>query len=166
MGGGLGGRTTKDGKDAVQFGVTNTANSPIEAIERDFPLIVEEYAIADNSGGAGRFRGGCGIRRVVRPLAECTFGGIGERFEHHPWGVSGGQDGATGFFAIEEADGTQRRLPNKIPKITVTPDQRIIMQTPGGGGLGSPSERALAAIEEDGESGKFSQGYIEAHYRG
>ena len=164
MGGGLGGRTTKDGKDAVQFGVTNTANSPIEAIERDFPLLVEEYAIAEDTGGAGRFRGGCGIRRVVRPLAECTFGGIGERFDHHPWGVSGGTQAATGFFAIRDADGTERRLPNKVPKITVRADQRIVMQTPGGGGLGSPSDRGPEALDDDRRSGKFTESYIRSHY--
>jgi N-methylhydantoinase B len=164
MGGGLGGRPTKDGKDAVQVGVTNTANSPIEAIERDYPLLVEEYAIADDSGGAGRFRGGCGLRRVFRPLSECTFGGIGERFDHHPWGLLGGAEGGTGFFAIKEADGTLRRLPNNVPKVSVTPDQRIVIQTPGAGGMGPPAERAREALEEDLQSGKFSEQYLKSHY--
>jgi N-methylhydantoinase B len=164
MGGGLGARCTKDGKDAVQVGITNTANSPIEAIERDFPLLVEEYVIAADSGGAGRYRGGCGLRRVIRPLAHCTFGGVGERFDHHPWGLHGGEEGETGFFAIEDADGTLQRLPNKISKASVTPRQRIVMQTAGAGGMGPPAERAREALEEDLQSGKFSEQYLKSHY--
>jgi N-methylhydantoinase B len=164
MGGGLGARCTKDGKDAVQVGVTNTANSPIEAIERDFPLLVEEYAIATDSGGAGRYRGGSGLRRIIRPLGNCTFGGVGERFDHHPWGLHGGKEGATGFFAIEDADGTLHKLSNKVSKASLTPRQRIVMQTAGAGGMGPPAQRAREAIEEDLQSGKFSERYLKSHY--
>lgn len=165
MGGGFGGRASKDGKDAVQVYMTNTANTPIEAIEREFPLLVEEYSIVDDSGGAGKFRGGCGLKRVIRPLFDdCTFGGTGERFSHKPWGIFGGADGESGKFAIVSQDGTERRLPNKIPKTVVSPTEQIVMQTAGSGGYGKPSERAPELIEADRRSGKFSDKYLTKNY--
>lgn len=165
MGGGFGGRASKDGKDAVQVYMTNTANTPIEAIEREFPLLVEEYSIVEDSGGAGKFRGGCGLRRVIRPrFNNCTFGGTGERFSHQPWGVFGGRNGESGKFAILAEDGTEKRLPNKISKIEISPKEQIVMQTAGSGGYGRPEERAAELIELDRQSGKFSDGYIKKNY--
>ncbi len=166
MGGGFGGRATKDGKDAVQVHCTNTANTPIEAIEREFPLLVEEYAIVDDSGGAGRFRGGCGLRRVIRPLVpECTFGGTGERFTHRPWGLFGGCEGESGRFAIRKPDGSEERLPTKVPGVRVSSEDRIVMQTAGSGGYGDPAQRPPAAVEADLKDGKFSESYVRRHYR-
>ena len=72
LGGGMGGRPMKDGKDAVQVGITNTSNLPIEAIELEYPLLVEEYSLIPDPGGAGTYRGGLGLRRTVRPLAPCS----------------------------------------------------------------------------------------------
>jgi len=165
MGGGFGGRATKDGKDAVQVHVTNTANTPIEAIEREFPLLVEEYAIVEDSGGAGRFRGGCGLRRVIRPLTtDCTFGGTAERFTHKPWGLFGGKEGETGFFGIRSADGALEVLPTKVPRVKVTPNDLVVMQTAGAGGYGEPSQRAAEAVRADLKDGKFSKDYIRRHY--
>jgi len=167
MGGGFGGRATKDGKDAVQVHVTNTANTPIEAIEREFPLLVEEYAIVEDSGGAGRYRGGCGLRRVVRPLAaECTFGGTGERITHKPWGLFGGADGEKGYFAVRAADGSERHLPTKVPAVKVTAEECIVMQTAGSGGYGSPKERTTEAVSADLADAKFSEDYIRRNYLG
>ena len=166
MGGGFGGRATKDGKDAVQVHVTNTANTPIEAIEREFPLLVEEYAIVQDSGGAGRFRGGCGLRRVIRPLtAECTFGGTAERFTSRPWGLFGGKDGRSGHFSIRGEDGKEKRLATKVPGVTVTQDECIVMQTAGSGGYGKPSERSAKAVRDDLADGKFSEDFVRANYR-
>ncbi|MGV1989195.1 hydantoinase B/oxoprolinase family protein [Agrobacterium sp. 22-221-1] len=165
MGGGFGARPDKDGKDAVQVHTTNTANTPVEALEREFPLLVEEYAVVENSGGAGRYRGGCGLRRVIRPLGQaCTFGGTGERFTNHPWGVFGGQPGEMGGFSIRNADGSSTRLPNKIPKVTVGTDQAIVMQTAGAGGYGHPSGRQTQAVRTDMLDGLFSREYLESHY--
>ena len=85
LGGGMGGRPMKDGKDGVQVHITNTSNLPIEAIEMEYPLLVEEYSLVTDSAGAGRFRGGMGLRRVVRPRGhDCIFNGAGERFRHPP----------------------------------------------------------------------------------
>ena len=86
----------KDGKDGVQVHITNTSNLPVEAIEQEYPLRVEEYGLIENSGGAGRHRGGLGLRRVVRPVGhDCTFNGVGERFRHRPWGYSAARRAAS-----------------------------------------------------------------------
>ncbi|MBV0893324.1 hydantoinase B/oxoprolinase family protein, partial [Paracoccus sp. Z118] len=99
LGGGMGARATKDGKDGVQVNITNTSNLPVEAIEQEYPLRVESYELVEDSGGAGEYRGGMGIRRTLRPVGHaCEFNGVGERFRHQPWGVFGGQPGAAGSF--------------------------------------------------------------------
>lgn len=165
LGGGFGGRFAKDGKDGVQVHITNTSNLPVEAIEMEYPLLVESYGLIEDSGGAGKHRGGMGIRRTVRPLGHTTiFNGMGERFVHRPWGIFGGQPGATGRFQIRRADGSLETLPDKPSGVPLSPDEAVIVETPGAGGYGPPSERDPAAIEEDRRSGKFSEAYLATHY--
>ena len=164
LGGGMGARPTKDGKDGVQVHITNTSNLPVEAIEQEYPLRVEEYSLVEDSGGAGKHRGGMGLRRVVTPVAhECVFNGVGERFRHRPWGLEGGVAGAPGQFLVRDADG-ERRLDDKPGEVRVPARTRIVVETPGAGGLGAPSERTAEAVERDRRSGKFSASYIERHY--
>ena len=164
LGGGMGARATKDGKDGVQVGITNTSNLPVESIEQEYPLRVEEYSLVEDSGGAGKFRGGMGLRRVVTPVDhECVFNGAGERFRYQPWGVFGGQPGGSGRFLIRDEDG-ERRLDDKPNEVMVTPGTRITVETPGAGGYGDPAERDRDTVTRDQESGKFSNAYIEKHY--
>lgn len=166
LGGGIGGRPAKDGKDGVQAHITNTSNLPVEAIEMEYPLLVEEYSLVTDSGGAGEFRGGMGLRRVVRPVDHrCTFNGVGERFKHQPWGLQGGQAGASGRFLIRESNGETRRLDDKPAEVIVSAEQAIIVETPGAGGYGAPRNRSREKIMLDRISGKFSDAYIEEHYR-
>ena len=165
LGGGMGARPDRDGKDAVQVHMTNTSNLPVEAIEMEYPLLVEEYGLVPDSGGAGRRRGGLGLRRVVRPLGhDCTFNGLGERFRHEPWGLAGGGAGARGRFAILADDGGERTLGDKSGDIPIRADERVVIETPGAGGLGPPAERGAADLETDRRSGKFSAGYLARHY--
>ena len=165
LGGGVGGRFAKDGKDGVQANITNTTNLPVEAIEIEYPLRVEEYGLVSDSGGAGRHRGGLALRRVVRPVGhDCTFNGAGERFRHPPWGIFGGAPGGMGRFVLEDPVSGARTLAPKPSSITVTPAQRIVVETPGAGGYGAPSEREPAAVAEDRASGKFSERYLQTHY--
>ena len=164
LGGGMGGRPMKDGKDAVQVGITNTSNLPIEAIELEYPLLVEEYGLIPDSGGAGTYRGGLGLRRTVRPLAPCLFNGVGERFRHRPWGLFGGGPGGSGQFLIIEPDGTRRRIHDKPGEIRLTPEQALVVETPGAGGYGPPAERSAEALAEDRASGKFSEEFLRRHY--
>lgn len=166
LGGGMGARPTKDGKDGVQVGITNTSNLPVEAIETEYPLRVEEYSLVEDSGGAGRFRGGMGLRRVVRPVGhDCLFNGAGERFSNRPWGIEGGRAGGSGRYLLRDDDGTSRQLDVKPSGITVTPRQTVVVETPGAGGWGPPAERESEALAEDRASGKFSEEFLNGNYR-
>ncbi|MEM7405489.1 MAG: hydantoinase B/oxoprolinase family protein [Pseudomonadota bacterium] len=164
LGGGMGARPTKDGKDGVQVGITNTSNLPVEAIEQEYPLRVEEYSLVEDSGGAGCFRGGMGLRRVVTPVAHnCVFNGVGERFRHQPWGLAGGAPGASGQFLIRDGDG-ERRLDDKPGEVEVPLHTRIVIETPGAGGFGAPGERDAEALREDADSGKFTAAFVARFY--
>ena len=165
LGGGFGGRNDRDGTDGVQVHITNTSNLPVEAIELEYPLLVERYGLIPDSGGAGTWRGGLGLQRMVRPLGHaCIFNGVGERFRNQPWGVFGGKPGASGSFWLEEGDGSRRRLADKPPDMEIAPDQAVIINTPGAGGYGDPAGRDAASIEADRRSGKFSEDYMARHY--
>ena len=165
LGGGFGGRFTKDGKDGVQVHITNTSNLPVEAIEAEYPLLVESYGLIEDSGGAGKFRGGMGIRRVVRPVDhETVFSGMGERFVHQPWGIFGGQPGATGRFSVTGPSHNDETLPDKPNNIPLGPDDAVVIETPGAGGYGPPGERDPSALAADHRGGKFSATYLAAHY--
>ena len=165
LGGGMGARPTGDGKDGVQVGITNTSNLPVEAIEMEYPLRVEEYSLIQDSGGAGRYRGGGGLRRVVSPVDhDCLFNGAGERFSNRPWGLEDGRPGGSGRFVLEGGAMAPRRLDDKPSGVTVTPDQRIVVETPGAGGWGDPKERSAEALEADRKSGKFSNEFMAENY--
>ena len=165
LGGGMGARPNKDGKDGVQVHITNTSNLPVEAIEMEYPLLVEEYSLVEDSGGAGEFRGGMGLRRVVKPVGHrCTFNGVGERFRHQPWGLQGGQPGRSGRFLMRDNANKTVRLDDKPGEVQVGEEQSIIVETPGAGGYGPPRQRRPESIDVDRSSGKFSQRFIREHY--
>lgn len=166
LGGGFGGRATKDGKDGVQVHITNTSNLPVEVIETEYPLFVESYGFVVDSGGAGCYRGGLGLRRVISPIGHtCSFSGAGERFENRPWGLFGGVAGQAGRFCKRQTNGDLIRLPNKPGGIECESEEAIVLETPGAGGYGAPEKRALDAIQNDQESGKFSQRFIASEYQ-
>ncbi|MCK7616142.1 hydantoinase B/oxoprolinase family protein [Roseibium sediminicola] len=165
LGGGMGARMTRDGKDGVQVHITNTSNLPVEAIEMEYPLRVEEYALVEDSGGAGTHRGGLGIRRTIRPIDhECEFNGVGERFRHAPWGILGGRPGMPGRFYLRDDQGREHTLPAKASGIRITPETAAVIETPGAGGYGEPKSRPVQLVEEDRSSGKFSEEYIRDAY--
>jgi len=130
LGGGQGACPDADGPSGVHVAMSNTLNTPIEALEREFPLRVIEYALRRGSGGAGRHRGGDGVVRELQALAEMTFSLIAERRRHPPRGADGGEDGARGRDLL---DG--HPLPAKSTG-TLHPGQRLRIETPGGGGFG------------------------------
>jgi N-methylhydantoinase B len=165
LGGGMGARATHDGKDGVQVNITNTSNLPVEAIEQEYPLRVEEYALVEDSGGAGRHRGGMGIRRVIRPVGHtCEFNGVGERFTNRPWGLFGGKPGATGSFQLKNDEGQTTSLPPKASRVKLTAQDAAIIVTPGAGGYGPPKERGREKLDEDKLSGKFTEAFLARHY--
>ena len=131
----------------------------------EYPLRVEEYSLVQDSGGAGEFRGGMGLRRVVKPVGHaCLFNGVGERFRHQPWGLWGGTAGKSGRFLMRDADGDVRRLEDKPGEVGVSETQAIIVETPGAGGYGPPQQRSDEHIAADRVSGKFSERYMQRNY--
>ena len=165
LGGGFGGRNDRDGRDGVQVHITNTSNLPVEAIEMEYPLRVERYGLVEDSGGAGEYRGGLGLRRVVTPVGHrCVFNGAGERFRNAPWGVFGGGPGGMGRFLFVDKEGGETLLDIKPSGITVAPGESVVVETPGAGGYGPPARRSTAALDEDRRSGKFSESALAERY--
>jgi len=165
LGGGFGGRNDRDGKDGVQVHITNTSNLPVEVIEMEYPLRVLSYGLVEDSGGAGKYRGGMGLRREITPVGhDCIFNGAGERFSNEPWAVFGGSSGGTGQFIHTKQDGHEKKLEIKPSGIALKAGEKILVETPGAGGYGAPEERSDAAITDDVESGKFSDAYVKRHY--
>src|SRR5690606_9490966 len=165
LGGGFGGRANRDGTDGVQVHITNTSNLPIEAIETEYPLLVERYELVQDSGGAGRYRGGLGIRRVIRPIGhDCVFSGMGERFHNSPWGVFGGKPGRSGRFLLKTAAGEERPLPSKPLEVRVSEGEAVIIETPGAGGFGVPGERSADDLARDVREGKYSRAFVDEHF--
>lgn len=166
LGGGFGGRATKDGKDGVQVHITNTSNLPVESIESEYPLLVERYELISDSAGPGAFRGGAGLRRVIRPVGhEARFTGFMERVRHRPWGVFGGGEGASGRFILQSNDGKLEALSGKPFDVRFSPEQCIVIETPGAGGYGRPQDRAPGLVEDDMRSGLFSADYMTRNYK-
>ena len=130
LGGGQGACADADGPTGVHVAMSNTLNTPVEALEREFPLRVVRYELRRRSGGDGEHRGGDGVVREIEALREMTFSLIGERRRHAPRGAAGGRPGALGRDTL---DGEP--LPGKVTG-TLRAGQRLRMETPGGGGFG------------------------------
>jgi len=135
LGGGQGACADADGPSAVHVAMSNTLNTPIEALEREFPLRVTEYALRRGSGGEGRTRGGDGVVRELQALSGMSFSLIGERRRHAPRGASGGGDGAPGRDLL---DGVP--IAGKLAG-ELAAGQRLRIETPGGGGFGDARQR-------------------------
>ena len=130
LGGGQGACPDADGPSAVHVAMSNTLNTPIEALELEFPLRAVEYSLRRGSGGAGRFRGGDGIARELEALAEMRYSLITERRRHAPPGADGGEPGAPGRNLLNGEE-----LAGKASG-TLRPGDRLRIETPGGGGHG------------------------------
>jgi N-methylhydantoinase B len=151
--GGFGARYTKDGVDGIHSHMTNTLNTPVEALESAYPLRIRRYELVRGSGGKGKFRGGLGIKRDTEVLAGgSTISLMGERQRYGPWGLRGGTPGSPGAYRILRVSGV-KRLPSKT---TVTADAGDVLSltTPGGGGYGPPSNRLAKLAGSDVADGK------------
>jgi N-methylhydantoinase B len=133
IGGGQGACADANGPSGVHVAMSNTLNTPVEALELEFPLRMVEYSLRPGSGGTGRFRGGDGVVRELEALAPLRYSLITERRRHPPPGAAGGADGAPGRNLL---DG--RELPPKSIG-DLRAGQRLRIETPGGGGYGKPS---------------------------
>jgi len=128
--GGQGACTDADGPSAVHVAMTNTLNTPIEALELEFPLRAVEYSLRRGSGGTGRRRGGDGVVRELEALAEMEYSLISDRRRHRPPGAAGGAPGRAGRNSLNGDP-----LPGKVSG-TLRPGDRLRLETPGGGGHG------------------------------
>jgi N-methylhydantoinase B len=154
--GGFGARPTKDGVNGMSSGISNTMNTPIEILEMSFPVRVERYEILADSGGVGKYRGGCGVERVWRILGlPAQVSVCLERGVTPPFGLAGGGPGAGARVTLIAPDGTARRL-NTKGTFTAAPDAQVVMHAPGSGGYGPASERDPARAREDQVNGYVS----------
>ena len=163
--GGFGARPTKDGINVVASGISNTMNTPIEVLEMAFPLRVERYEINPDSGGVGRYRGGCGARRTWRllPGADAMGSLCMERMTSPPFGLLGGKAGAPAVVTLTTPDGATRHLPSK--GAFLAPAGSVVdMITPGSGGFGPAEGREPAAIACDLIDGYVSERAAREHY--
>ncbi|MFM1870907.1 MAG: hypothetical protein RL398_329 [Planctomycetota bacterium] len=132
--GGAGATATQPGCSAVQTHMTNTRNTPIEELERRYPVRIAELSIRRGSGGAGRCRGGDGLRKVVEALAPLQAAFLGERHATRPPGAAGGGAGAAGRLS-KRSKGRRVSLPAKCT-FALAPGEQVVIETPGGGGHG------------------------------
>jgi N-methylhydantoinase B len=138
LGGGEGATPHRDGQSGIHTGMTNTENTPAEAIELDYPLRIWRYELRHGSGGDGERRGGDGLVREIEVLAEtATLTLQTERRRHAPWGLHGGGDGAVGRNVVVRADGDEEPLAAKGTWQLHRGD-RVRVETPGGGGWNAP----------------------------
>jgi N-methylhydantoinase B len=152
IGGGMGARPDADGIDGIHTHMTNTLNTPIEALERYFPIRVTRYEFARDTAGAGRFRGGSGLVRSFTLLdGSATVSLLAERQRVAPSGLEGGGDGAPGSHALRRG-GKRKKLAAKVT-FAIAPGEEVIVQTPGGGGYGDPLARRRKAASADRRSG-------------
>jgi N-methylhydantoinase B len=157
MGGGWGGRPTGDGPSgAVSICQGDVRNTPIELLESRYPLFFETFSLRENSGGAGRFRGGLGVEIVVRPSYPALVNFNLERTKCAPWGLWGGESG-TICAAYVEKDSEQNRVSvKKQTRYPVSSENRVAFLTAGGGGWGDPLERDPELVAEDVREGYIS----------
>jgi N-methylhydantoinase B len=163
--GGFGARPSKDGINAVASSITNMMNTPIEILEMSFPLRVEEYALIPDSGGAGTYRGGLGVRRTWRILERHVHAAVCcERTVTPPFGLAGGQPGAPARLELILPDDGTNRLTSKGGFIAPA-GALVVVEAPGSGGYGPPSARDHAKLSEDLRDGYVSDTAAQRDYR-
>lgn len=137
--GGMGARPTKAGVSGVHTHMTNSLNTPAEAVEYAYPLRVRRYSLRPGSGGAGKHVGGNGIVREIEVLGDAEVTLLADRHTRGPYGLDGGADGKPGKAEIVRQNGATEELPGKF-NVRLRPGERIRIETPGAGGFGNASE--------------------------
>ena len=164
--GGWGARRDKDGPDCHSQGIHNLANTPIEMVEASYPLRFTCYELLPDSGGAGRQRGGLGVRRDIEFLDQSgSLDTQFDKFKIAPFGLFGGENGATGRLVINPDSEAPVELRSKIVNHRLRKGDVFSMRTQGGGGYGPPAERDADALARDLREGKVSAVAAERDYR-
>ncbi|MCR5182569.1 MAG: hydantoinase B/oxoprolinase family protein [Clostridia bacterium] len=162
VGGGSGARYNKDGLDTVHVHMTNTSNLPCEALEMEYPLLVEKYAMSENSCGPGKYRGGTGIVRAIRVIDESentSASAATERSKYKPWGLEGGQEGGNSSLRIYR-DGKLISDNPKPRNIPLRSGDVVELRTAGAGGYGPVSERDPDIIRQELRDGIIDDKWI------
>jgi N-methylhydantoinase B len=156
VGGGWGACSAADGADVVDAPIANCSNIPVESLEAEYPFMqIEEYGQRRGSAGAGRQRGGMGVRRVYRILNDdVTFNCYSDRHRIPPWGLFGGKSGLPSQFLVER-NGQIITVPSKA-NFPLKAGDRVIVETAGGGGYGDPLQRERSAVLSDVENGTIT----------
>ena len=157
LAGGQGARCSADGMDVVMINMTNTSNLPVEAMEMEFPLRIERYELVTDSGGPGKYRGGMGIVRDMRLLANNAGVSLRSSRQKFPApGMAGGLPGGLGTFIRNPGTATETRLGMTTSGTPFANGDVLRVMSPGGGGYGDPRERDPAAVKRDLVEGKIS----------
>jgi N-methylhydantoinase B/oxoprolinase/acetone carboxylase alpha subunit len=135
MGGGMGARKGLPGISGVHTHMSNTRNTPVEAIEHYLPVRIQQYAIREGSGGHGEWRGGDGLVREYEMLTDTTVTVLSERRRGRPYGARGGEPGQSGRNTLTRSGQQSETLPGKI-ELQLKAGDRLKIETPGGGGFG------------------------------
>ncbi|MGH7832618.1 MAG: hydantoinase B/oxoprolinase family protein [Candidatus Binatia bacterium] len=163
--GGSGARWGKDGVSATAAHLSNCRTAPIEIIESEFPTRTERFELIPDSGGAGTFRGGLGFVREYRILEDdVRFSMRGDKHIIGPWGCQRGKDGRTGACIINPGTAEEKSLPSRFGDFTLKKGDLLRLERPGGGGIGSPLERAPERVLDDLRQGYVSPESAESDY--
>jgi N-methylhydantoinase B len=158
MAGGNGARHDHDGMEAIHVHVTNTSNLPIEALENEYGLLVQEYALVEDSGGAGIYRGGMGLARQIQSLEDgVVFSARAENHVVSAPGIFGGAAGSHASITYNIGLPNQKSLDSKVAYLVMKKGDSIRLETAGGGGFGPPSGRSVKTLAEDLRGGKVSR---------
>ena len=161
--GAWGGRPNQDGIDAITNPSQNLSNSPVEVLESQHPIRVEDYSLVPDSGGAGRWRGGLGVARSYRLLADsATLQLRADRVRFRPYGLAGGKPGRSSHNMIME-DGSWQPIPGKVTR-AIRAGDLIRHEQAGGGGFGDARLRECERVVEDVRDGKTSVAFAREHY--
>lgn len=164
-GGGWGGTNRCDGLDATFGLMANCYDNPVEAIELSYPLLVESYEFIRDSGGAGKYRGGLGLRKRIKYLeGSGYFTNRSDATKFGAAGVLGGQEGRAARHFLERADGVVEHLPSKATNLVISAGDVMILESAGGGGYGSPLDRPPQAVMADLANDKISPAVAEEVY--
>jgi N-methylhydantoinase B len=155
--GGMGARPYRDGADAVRVHASGASNLPVEALEHAYPFRIERYALWDGSGGAGAYRGGMGVLRDYRILADDVTVSLSSERQHvAAQGMAGGEAGRSGEFVFNPGRSDERKLPAAAGEIALPRGSVLRIATPGGGGFGEPGARAADARRRDEIEGRIA----------
>ncbi len=158
LSGGTGARPNSDGVSAMDELVVNVMNTPVEAVETEFPVRVERYELAQDSGGPGTFRGGLGVRRQWRILAdEAIINLRTDRFKFSSPGIFGAKPALASAASVNSDDAAARPLTSKVAGLRLKKDDVLTLQFAGGGGWGDPRERPAERVQRDVACGYVSR---------